>query len=127
VEEIAEIAGIKAETINNKADLDLNNINPNASAKSTIVGWGMPDYSAGITIPSGYIANRKGLATVSMNGTAHVTNSIYINGIRIGYAAATNQYQESPVSVQIPLDVGDTITWVGTSEVTAMFFPFKGV
>lgn len=35
--------------LSGKADVDLSNMNPTASAKSTIVGWGMPDYSAGVS------------------------------------------------------------------------------
>ena len=93
----------------------------------TVVGWGIPDYSAGITITSGYTAPQKGLATVSMNGANHVTNNIYVNDINICYSSAGNQYMESPINAQISLDVGDKITWTGTQDVIAMFFPFKGV
>lgn len=35
-----------------KADVDLSNINPTASAKATIVGWGIPDYTSGIALSS---------------------------------------------------------------------------
>ena len=97
------------------------------SAKEKIVGWGIPDYSAGITITNGYIADRKGLATVSMDGSNHVTSSVYINGIKIGHSSAGNQYQESSVNAQISLDLGDKISWEGTQQVIAMFFPYKGV
>ena len=44
VEETVEIAGIKAETINSKADTDLGNITN--IGKGTAVSWGMPDYEA---------------------------------------------------------------------------------
>lgn len=110
------------------ANTDLSNVtNVSSVFKENSAGWGIPDYSAGITITSGYIANRKGLATVSMNGADHVTNSVYINGIKIGHSAATNAYQEASVNAQISLDVGDKISWGGTSQVIAMFFPYKGV
>lgn len=38
--------------LNGKVDLDLNNMNPSQTAKETIVGWGMPDFTAAIDITS---------------------------------------------------------------------------
>jgi len=38
-----------SEALNNKADTTLTNINASASAKETIVNWGMPDYTAGVS------------------------------------------------------------------------------
>ncbi|MDD4556208.1 MAG: hypothetical protein PHE89_02615 [Alphaproteobacteria bacterium] len=113
--------------LTNKADKDLDNTIPSQAFKEQSVGWGMPDYSAGITITSGYTATQKGLATVGMDGSNHITSSVYINGIKIGHSTAGNQYQEASVNAQIPLDVGDEISWTGTQQVIAMFFPFKGV
>ena len=41
---VEQTAGIDANTINAKVDLNFNNMNPSSSAISTIVSWGMPDY-----------------------------------------------------------------------------------
>lgn len=38
-----------ATDLNGKADVDLSNINPTQTIKNTIVGWGMPDFSAGVS------------------------------------------------------------------------------
>ena len=108
-----------------KANTDASNFT--ATGKQTVVGWGMPDYSAGVTITSGYTATQKGLATVSMDGTDHNTNTIYVNDVKIGFSSAENHYQEAPVNTQLSLDVGDKIRWTGTQSVIAIFFPYKGV
>lgn len=114
--------------LNGKASTDLSNTSNIASSfKSDSVGWGLPKYSALVSISSGYTATSKGFIFVSMNGTGHNTNSININGTRIAYSEATNAYQEAPVMVQIPVDSGDKITWSGTSSVIALFCPAKGV
>lgn len=34
-----------SEALNDKVDLDFNNMNPSSTSKNTIVGWGLPDYS----------------------------------------------------------------------------------
>lgn len=48
---IEQTAGLNAELFNNKVDLNFDNINPSQTAKDTIIGWGMPDFSSRITIP----------------------------------------------------------------------------
>lgn len=44
---IEQTAGLNAELFNSKLDLDLENITN--SSKETIIGWGMPDYSTGVS------------------------------------------------------------------------------
>lgn len=107
-----------------KADVDLSNITQ--TAKNNIIRCGLPDYSAGISITSGYSAIGMGFIFVSMDGASHDTNEILINNTRIAYSRCFNVYQEAPVMVQIPVDVGDTITWSGTSDVIAIYYPMKG-
>lgn len=46
---VEQTAGLNAELFNGKVDLNFNNMNPSQTAKNTIVGWGMPDYSAGVS------------------------------------------------------------------------------
>lgn len=48
---VEQTAGLNAELFNNKVDLNFNNINPSQTAKDTIIGLGMPDFSSRITIP----------------------------------------------------------------------------
>ena len=97
-----------ATDVNGKADVDLTNIAPSSSAKSTIIGWVMPDYSAGVSKAwdtalqaevDGWIevaggTNNAGYASyhlyISKNGTDFVstmaslyTNTQYGNDIKI--------------------------------------------
>jgi len=48
---IEQTAGLNSELFNNKVDLNFDNMNPSQTAKDTIIGWGMPDFSSRITIP----------------------------------------------------------------------------
>lgn len=49
-------AGRIGEQLTNKVDINFNNMNPSQTAKNTIVGWGMPDYSATIIPTSPFVA-----------------------------------------------------------------------
>ena len=125
VEKIAEIAGIKAETINNKADLDLDNINPSASAKETIVGWGVPDYTAGIAInATTYTAPKAGIVLIDCQYADHVTNQVSINGVQLYSMYMTGSYANGtlpPFETQV--SAGDVIT---SYQNILEFYPYKG-
>ena len=125
-----QTAGLNSSLFNGKADVDLSNAASNASnsAKNTIVGWGLPDYSSAVTISSGYAATENGYVIVSLNGQAHSNNSIYVNGSLVAQALASNSYQEAPINFQAPVSTGDVITWsTGSGMVTvARFVPMKG-
>ena len=45
-------AGRIGEQLANKVDTNFNNMNPSQTAKNTIVGWGMPDYTTKVVIPT---------------------------------------------------------------------------
>ena len=44
-----QTAGLNTELFNVKMDRDMSNMNPSATAKEKIVGWGMPDFSSGVS------------------------------------------------------------------------------
>ena len=107
-------AGITAETLNDKADTDLTNAAPNASAsaKSTIVGWSMPDYSTGTTATQGteYTATENCYlyARVFCGGTGsnqHIEKQIIINGIVVAQPRA---FYYCADSVMVPCAKGST-------------------
>lgn len=131
VEETAEIAGIKAETINNKADLDLNNINPSASAKSTIVGWGMPDYNAGITISAlPYTAQANGFIFVTAGRKINTSESGYIsiNGVNYNRFENVQNYSAGSSTLQVYINKGDVIDLAENAKfIQGYFVPLKGV
>ena len=109
---IEQTAGLNAELFNSKLDLDLENITN--SSKETIVGWGMPDYSAGVSVStSPYTATYKCLFC------CHNYNStVYVNGNIVGYGGTT-------VNVQVVLDVGDVVS--GNTTMNSVVYPLKGV
>lgn len=125
VEEIAEIAGIKAETINNKADLDLNNINPSASVRETIIGWGMLDYSAGVRLNANvtYTAQKDGFVFWQ---ALNITNgNFYVNSVLYGQAMGRGGKWADCNSVMMPVSKGDTYNCDGATDF--IFYPVKGV
>ena len=130
VEETANIAGIKAETINNKADISLNNINPSASAKEMIVSWGMPDYSAGISknFNTNYTAESNGeLIFLNQRNSGHGNSGceVTINGTKIPFNYSSANY--AAVTGVVRLFAGDTyiISLANSSIGTIIFYPFK--
>lgn len=128
---VEQTAGVTTEMLNNKADVDLSNMNASQSAKETIVGWGMPDYTAGVsvandTVISGFTAPEKGILMLGggayypkINGIDLANGSYYTpNNIRFGQ------------TVPIQLDKGDTFScqsYFVADACTNVFYPFKGV
>lgn len=117
-----------------KADTSLSNTTPSQSFKEMSVGWGMPDYSAGIvfrttfsTTTISYTAPCDGLVQVTaFSGDA---NSIYLtlpNGqiIKNGAGAANNAFLTMPILKNQTIDVH---TDTRDASGTAIFYPLKGV
>ena len=101
-----------------------------ATDRETVVGWGMPDYSAGIDIKSqtnaGYTAPSKGfIVFYSKQGTQAHTLKINDNVISTG-ASSGNTYD---CTYCLPVEKGDVFKYsVAVSYVdSAYFFPLKGV
>lgn len=77
---IAQTAGITADTINAKMDADASNAT--TAGKATVVGWGVPDYDAGVTISTPFTPTKDGIVTLKCTrGTAQMT--ISYNGQRL--------------------------------------------
>lgn len=121
-----QTAGLNSELFNEKVDLNLNNMNPSATTKETIVGWMIPDYSAGITVSSfPYTATKKGVLYIAI-WRANSYGQIFVNGERVGWAGGSNNNRDS---LYIILDVGDIVTTdVSSGDINeAIFYPLKGV
>lgn len=120
-----------ATDLNGKADVDLSNVT--STGKETVVGWGMPDYSAGIDITSYNSANNKftapcdGIITVAYLSTNTSAYLPYINNLQFG------SYNQSAIVNHItqPINKWDTFFCTGIhSQVGSgcnKFYPFKGV
>ena len=69
--------------LSSKADVDLSNINPSASAKEEITSWGIPDYSSGVSKSwnTAILADHNGWVCAYDKGDAY--NSSYVLEISI--------------------------------------------
>lgn len=89
-----QTAGLNSELFNGKVDLNLNNMNPSAIAKETIVGWGMPDYSAGVskTWNTDIVASKNCFVVYGGYSDNNTTNSMrfYIDGNIVGSFVLAN-------------------------------------
>lgn len=110
--------------LNQKLDLDVGNATSNT--KKTIVGWGMPDYNAGISVPSlPYTAINNGYIYITQQNDSYIT----VNGSNVAYneqtVAASNSQK---IGFFIPVSKNDVITSTNTSKSTGIvFYPMKGV
>lgn len=113
--------------INGKADINANNFT--ATGKETVVGWAMPNYSAGVNMGAGktHTATKKGwvmFETSSIPGNG----VIQINGIEFS-RSSVGSYGTAYDTVQefIPVDVGNTFFITNNATAVCIFFPCKGV
>ena len=94
--------------------------------RETVVGWGMPDYSAGVsvsytTLNSGFEAPNDGIITGSWNPLNSDT-LVYVNGKVVG---GGNTYVQT---LHARLSKGDIVKAASdTSTNTIVFYPLKGV
>lgn len=97
--------------------------------KETIVGWGMPNYSAGVNMGAGttHTATRKGWVMFKTSSTPG-TGVIQINGIEFS-KSSSGAYGTAYDTVQefIPVDVGDTFFITNNATAVCIFYPCKGV
>ena len=122
---IEQTAGLNASLFNGKMDIDMNNAT--AEAKARVASWGMPDYTAGVSVSysdlnTGYEAPYDGvfLGTFSSNGTCSI-NDLSFN---------TSIDGNNKTFREILLNKGDVIKTSNLSSSyagTNMFFPLKGV
>lgn len=126
VEETSEIAGIKAETINNKADLDLSNVN--STGKSNVSNWSAPSDSYDeLTLGASgdtYTAPADGWFTLNKltNATNQYANLVNeTNGLNI-----TNNQPASGSNVRICLQAskGQVVKCSYTAGGTTLWFRF---
>ena len=106
-----------------KANVALDNVIPAQSFKDMSIGWGMPDYSAGITGTLPFTAPKSGKISVNFSSLANNDTILYINGVSVG--SVGNGNSESGISVIQQFDVsgGDVVTASGGYK----DFPCKGV
>lgn len=100
-----------------KSNTDLANATPAQSFINQSMAWGIPDYSAGVSVTYPYTAPTAGLYT------AYCTTGndyIEINGVNIGTPFSANNHAAFFVKA------GDVVQVKGTGGATCHFFPLKG-
>lgn len=113
-----------------------NAVMKNSSAdRETVIGWGIPDYSAGIAITTPveatpFVAPCDGLYVVA--GVLSNTNAtLTINGRISAYTFYMGSSNRCKSAMTIPLSKNDICYWDKTFnaffETSQQFYPFKGV
>ena len=112
-----------------KADKDFSNVSaPVQAFKDMSIGWGMPDYSAGITVSAiPYTAPSDGYFTFMCVDVGTTLVSVYVNGVAIFYfidAASGANGQSGNIQVQ-KNDVITSSASIGAFD-NVVFYPCKG-
>lgn len=96
--------------------------------KETFVGWGIPNYSAGVdifsSVTTGYTVPKKGVVMVYTLPAANACQ-ITINGVVVVNKAGTGG--SYAIAATLPVDKNDVVKVSFASGGSIKFFPFKGV
>lgn len=120
------------EDLNLKATTDLSNVASVASSfKEQSVGWGMPDYTAGISISSGHEATESGWVISNIYsdwGTSSANGRLLINGIIVSanYHSLGGAGKGHNNVFIVPISKKDVVTYTGNVS-DVIFYPCKGV
>ena len=128
------------EDLNLKANSDLSNVASVASCfKEQSVGWGMPDYSAGVEMAlsvnteTNYTCPVDGVIVIDTSATSSNQAYLKINDIVMAIAKATNTSYDVHIKGQYGVSKGDVVkAKSGYNNLTVstnklLFFPYKGV
>lgn len=118
-----QTAGINAEMFNDKADVDAvwTPLTSTSAQKETIVGWGMPDYTSGVSksANTSYTAESNGFIYGASN---QQEPRITIDGTQMLFAVSRGDIYGGPAVSIFPIKKGST--WSCTIATT--FFPAVG-
>jgi hypothetical protein len=117
-----------------KAQTDLANVsNPVQAFKTMAISWGMPDYTAGIsvsvtTLRGGYTAPADGVLYIqTYTGTYGGIYKIYVNGVETGLESQIVNSGEYRNFVVMWINKNDTVSGVfGNDGIYSMYYPLKG-
>lgn len=119
VAQAAEFTG----SLSGKANTDLSNTTPTSTFKEMVVAWGLPDFSAGVSLASGTTISQSGWVWVDGYFTAaggQVVNfSVNGSSLQFGYNASSTWNFD--YHTLIPVNKGD----VWTCDRTCTFFPLR--
>lgn len=104
-----------------------------ASDKELVVGWGMPDYSAGIDISNGFVCPCDGMILAHLTGTnataIYLGDSHLVESKRLAHLDVKNASNAVVLSNCI-VRKGDCVKYYlynSNSSIKGTFFPFVGV
>ena len=106
-----------ASSLAGRAKTDMDNIT--STGKETVVGWGMPDYSAVVSMTSGSSAPKNGWA-IAYGVNANVVYSV--NGVNVAMGSWYSGQWSGNWNLQIMVSAGDVVTGGSWN-----FIPCKGV
>lgn len=124
---VEQTAGITSETLNSKLDIGAGNATD--ETKATIVGWGMPDYSAGVVVADGYQTTFPCYVTLIQSAVAASNSAVVINidGVRVALNVAGGNVSKR-LGTSCYVDTGHTITIDGSDGSPVLtVYPLKGV
>lgn len=110
--------------LSSKMDTDMSNMNASSTAKETIVGWGMPDYSSGVSMTSPYTTPCDGYLFIqTFNGTQRWETTI---NSQVHYYTAVGSSTITCATWNI-INKGVTVTKNNSGhDDVAIFYPLKG-
>ena len=124
---IQNTAGITAETLNDKLDLDGGNAT--SGTKNAMIHWCMPDYSNAVSINTNYTATKDGwviASIVSTWGSSTTGGVVYIDGLLVASNTRTegNSGKGHRNTFVVPIAKGSVVTF--TSVESIKFAPCIG-
>lgn len=121
---VENTAGLNASLFNGKVDTDLDNMNPSATAKATIIGWGIPDYTTKTSITLPYTATESCL--YSFEWGTYSRGTILINGIEVCHKIGASNDDNYGTQQFLMIGTGDVITTTGTAPTDNYIYKLKG-
>ena len=116
-----------ANEVYEKAKRDLSNVHPTQPFKVMVTDWCSPDYSAGISIASPFIAPCAGIFIAKLMGGPGNSFSLSVNNNVIVYSSTPGAIGSLDRTDAASVSEGDVITYTPTGNTsTYMFFPMKG-
>ena len=109
-----------ANDVAGKAEKDLSNAEPAQSFKDACLQWTVPDYTAGISITSEYVAPKAGFIGL-IKLLNNNRSSLSINNVQIYIASVTEVWTQ--LDITFPVAKGDVITF---SNTVVTFYPCRG-
>lgn len=111
--------------VNGKANTNASNFS--ATGKETIVSWGMPDYSAGITNSTfPYTAQNACFLFAVFQRTRDQSITMTLNNVTTNLWTGEGTYNSYNETIQLPLSKGDRVTFNFAPNVCRIY-PLKGV